>query len=234
MATYDASGKKITASMKKALIMSVNGWTAEQYRKNYDIFKNKLRAYENYRRAHGADVEVQSPQEVLYRAAKAKRREGTDYTPSLEMQRIQGFSAVSITKGRQLAQDTESAYSRRRSAAFAATTLAAFDGFIDQVPKAHAIVYGDPLLASDSEALINELTQGKPYEIGPDNQIYVDGEPVWIEKPITDPVQREEALKALAEHIHAKQKGTGEVIASGETYGSDEYGEDFDYSQWLD
>lgn len=192
MATYNGSGKKVTARQKKAAIMAANDWTEEQYRKQYDIFKNKLRAYENYRRAHGAEVETQSPQEVLYRAAKAKKREGSEYKPSLEMQRIQAFSAVSITKGKRLAEDLESEYSRRRGKTFAATTSQAFAGFIREVDKAQEIV-----------------------------------------DTIEDPVKQEEALKALAEHVHAKQRPSGEVFG-GEVYGSDDAAEDFDYSEWLD
>lgn len=192
MATYSGSGKKITARQKKAAIMAANDWTEDQYRKQYDIFKNKLRAYESYRRAHGAEVETQSPQEVLYRAAKAKKREGGDYTPSLEMQRIQSFSAVSITKGRRLAEDLESEYSRRRGETFAATTSQAFAGFIRDVEKAQEIV-----------------------------------------EMIEDPVKQEEALKALAAHVHAKQRPSGELFG-GEVYGSDDAAEDFDYSEWLD
>lgn len=191
MATYSGSGKKVTARQKKMAIMSANNWTAEQYRKQYDIFKNKLRAYESYRRAHGAEVETQSPQEVLYRAAKAKKREGSEYKPSLEMKRIQSFSAVSITKGRRLAEDLESEYSRRRGAQFAATTKAAFKGLIESTPKALEIM-----------------------------------------ETIKDPVKQEEALKALAEHVHAKQS-SGEVFG-GEVYGSDDAAEDFDYNEWLD
>ena len=44
MATYSGSGKKVTARQKKAAIMAANDWTEDQYRKQYDIFKNKLRA----------------------------------------------------------------------------------------------------------------------------------------------------------------------------------------------
>ena len=192
MATYSGSGKKVTARQKKAAIMSANDWTEDQYKKQYDIFKNKLRAYESYRRAHGGEVETQSPQELLYRVAKAKKREGADYKPSLEMQRIQSFSAVSITKGRRLAEDLESEYSRRRGETFAATTSQTFAGFIRDVGKAQEIV-----------------------------------------NMIDDPIKREEALKALAEHVHAKQHPSGEVFG-GEVYGSDDAAEDFDYSEWLD
>ena len=81
-------------------------------------------------------------------------------------------------------------------------------------------------------SLIKELTQGKEYEvIG--GQIHVDGAPLWEKQPVSDPVKREEALKALAEHVHAKQKPSGEVFA-GEVYGSDDAAEDFDYGVYLD
>ena len=233
MATYSGSGKKISAKQKKAAIMAANDWTEEQYRKQYDIFKNKLRAYESFRRAHGAKVETQSPQDVLYRAAKAKRREGEDYKPSIEMQRIQSFSAVSITKGRKLAQDFESGYSRRRAATFGSGTIAAFKGFIEAIPKAQEIVYGVPLTEDASSDLIEKLTQGEEYEVV-DGKIYVNGEPVYITPPITDPVKREEALKALADFIHAKQSPSGETFADGETFGSDEAGMDFDYSGFVE
>lgn len=191
MATYSGSGAKVTARQKKAAIMSANNWTDEQYRKQYDIFKNKLRAYESYRKAHGATFKPQSPQELLYRQAKAMKREGSEYEPSLEMKRIKSFSAVSITKGRKLAQDLKSEYSRRRGELFAATTSAAFVNFIRDVPKARE-----------------------------------------INENIDDPVKKEEALKALAEHVHAKQRPTGEMFA-GEVYGSDDAAEDFDYSAYI-
>ena len=192
MTTYKKDGTKVSNREKKRLIMSVHGWTADQYRKQYDLFKNKLRAYESFRQAHGAEVKAQSPQELLYKQAKAMKREGSEYSPSLEMKRIQAFSAVSITKGRRLAQDLESEYSKRRTATFARTTNLAFRNFIEQVDKAQEIV-----------------------------------------DMIEDPVKQEEALKALAEHIHAKQQPKGEVFA-GEQYGSDPAGDDFDYSEWLE
>lgn len=183
---------KVKPAEVKKTIMRANDWTEEQYRKQYDLFKNKLRAFENYKRAHGVDVEEQSPLEILYRAAKSKIKYGSEYTPTLAMQRIQAFSAVSITKGKQLAADLESEYSRRRGETFEKTTRTAFKEFIEQVGKA-----------------------------------------AEIDAAIDDPVKKEEALKALAEHIKAKQAPSGEVFASGETYGSDEAGEDFDYSEWL-
>ena len=193
MATYTANGGKVTARQKKAYIMKVNNWTSDQYRKQYDLFKNKLRAYESYRKAHGADVQIQSPQELLYKQAKAMKREGAAYQPSLEMKRIQSFSAVSITKGRKLAADLGSEYTRRRAAAFERITSKAFEGLIRNVPKAAEIA-----------------------------------------EQIKDPVKREEALKALADHIHAQQTPSGEIFSDGETIGSDPASEGFDYAEWLE
>lgn len=182
---------KVKPSEVKETIMKANNWTEDQYKKQFYLFRNKLKAYENYRKARGADVKEQSPLEVLYRQAKTKIREGENYEPSLEMKRIQSFSAVSITKGRTLAQDLNNAYSRKRDAQFAATTEAAFKGFIEKTPKAQEIM-----------------------------------------EKIKDPVTREEALKDLAEHVHAKQLPNGEV-ASGEAVGSDNAADDYDVDQWL-
>ena len=108
------------------------------------------------------------------------------------MQTIQSFSAVSITKGRKLAQDLDSTYSMRRAATIEQATSKQFAGLISSVPKAQEIV-----------------------------------------DMIEDPVMQEEALKALAAHIHAKQTPSGEVFA-GEFYGSGDAGDDFDYDEYLD
>lgn len=186
---YDPIALK--AGEAKAVIMKANKWTEEQYRKQYDIFKNKLRAYESFMRQHGAEIETQSPLEVLYGQARSKLLYGPNYEPSIKMRTIESFSAVSITKGRKLAAQTESAYSKARGAAIEKATQDAFAGFFKKSDKAREI---------------NET--------------------------ITDPVKKQEALAALAEHIHAKQRPNGEVM-HGEEVGSDPAGADFDYSDWL-
>lgn len=182
------------AGEAKQFIMSVNKWTEEQYRKQYDLFKNKLRAYESFKRAHGVEVKEQSPLEVLYSQAKAKRLYGPNYEPSIKMRTIQSFSAVSITKGRKLAQDLESAYSKARGATIEAATQSAFAGFIKK---------------NDMASEINDT--------------------------IDDPVKKEAALAALAEHLKSKMRPNGQPIPDGESYGSEEgAGSDFDYREWLD
>lgn len=123
----------------KREIMRANNWTEEQYRKQYDLFKNKLRAYESFKRAHGVEVKTQSPQELLYKQARAKLREGAEYEPSEKMQQIERFSAVSITKGRKLAADLESTYSKRRAAEYEQYVSNRFGGLVNANAKAAEI-----------------------------------------------------------------------------------------------
>lgn len=250
MATRKANGTKVSAKEKKKVIMQAHGWTEEQYRKKYDIFKNKLRAYENFRRAHGINVKTQSPQQVLYRQARNMQLYGKDYRPSPQLKRIEEFTAVSITKGKKLARDFTSEYSKRRVEEISYSSLMSFEPLIRDVAMAQYIVYGKPLTTqSDKDKIKKRLgfSEGVTLSIG-GNKVYVNGEALegveiigdtiyedgrklWDIEPITDPVQREEALKDLAEHIHAKQKPSGE-IASGETFGSDPLGDDYNIDKW--
>jgi hypothetical protein len=95
---------KVSAKDVKAFIMSAHGWTSEEYTKKRDIFKNRLRAFESFQRAQGKEVKSQNVVELLYKQAKAMKYYGKEYQPSQEIKRIEGFSAVSITKGRQQAK----------------------------------------------------------------------------------------------------------------------------------
>ena len=119
---------KMTSRQVKAYIMEQNGWTSDQYRKQYDILKNKVRAYESFRRSQGIKEQPQNIVKMLYSEAKSKARYGEDYKPSQKMQQIKRFSAYSITKGRQLAQ--EESYQRRETAKYDAYVSKRFEGFI--------------------------------------------------------------------------------------------------------
>lgn len=144
MATYSAGGKKVTARKMKAVIMSANDWTEEQYRKQYDIFKNKLRFYENLQRSRGIKIDTQSPQQVLYNVAKAKIHYGSEYEPSQEMQQILSVSAHSITKGKRIAEEaTSKAYKN----AVASVVDIRFKGLVDYYDTAKKLNEGisDPV-----------------------------------------------------------------------------------------
>ena len=138
------NGKKITMSSRevKQFIMEQNGWTAETYRKQYDIFKNKLNAYESYQRSRAVAVENQSTTDLIFKEAKSKKTYGNDYKPSMKMQQIKSFSAYSITKGRQLAQgDSASArrYQAKETAKYEAYVQRRFGGLIESNPTAQNI-----------------------------------------------------------------------------------------------
>lgn len=126
------NGKPVQVAMTsrevKAYVMKQNGWTSDQYRKQYDILKNKVRAYESFRRSQGIKEQPQNIVKMLYSEAKSKARYGEDYKPSQKMQQIKRFSAYSITKGRQLAQ--EESYQRRETAKYEAYVSKRFEGFI--------------------------------------------------------------------------------------------------------
>ena len=211
------NGKQVTMTNRevKAYIMKANGWTSDQYRKQYDIFKNKLRAYESYKQAQGGKVKQQSVVSVLFKEAKAKRQYGADYTPSRKMQQIQGFKAYSITKGRQLA--TTEVYNVREAKKYGEYISGRFgnydpnnptknDGFIGSNKGAQAIV----------DAFIKKAQES--------------GKPVNYAK-------MEDALSDYANKLHAKINEQDEVVKSeaipfGETYGSDEQ-IDFDVEDYL-
>lgn len=135
-------GKKVQLTNKevKAYIMKVNNLTPEQYKKQYDIFKNKLRAFENFERRQ-VNIKQQSPVKILYLQAKAKARaraKGEDYIPSIKMQRIQNFSSVSSGKaGQKLLQNEK--YLERVNAEYEQATLKQFSGFLEDNPQAKEI-----------------------------------------------------------------------------------------------
>lgn len=180
-------GKKIKVPVKpseaKAFIMKVNGWTAEEYRKKYDIFKNKLTAYESYREARGNPMKKQSYVQVLYSQAKAKyyaEQAGEKYVPSYEMQRIEGFSAVSITKGRKYAKQAgTSPYIERANARYEKTASQIWGQLLKSSPKAREIwnkiddpvkrekalkAYADALHAKQDDK--GEIKEGEAFRYG--------------------------------------------------------------------
>lgn len=90
--------RELKSSEIKSRVMKQRGWTSDKYNKEYDKLRNRLRAYERYQEARGVPVEKQSPAILLYRESQARRREGANYTPSKEMQRIQSFPSISSGK----------------------------------------------------------------------------------------------------------------------------------------
>lgn len=136
--TVNGQQVELNARQVKSFIMKVNGWTSEQYRKQYDIFKNKVRAYEGYQRAKGQKVQTQSVAGLLYKEARAKKREGTNYKPSIKMQRIRSFTSISSGKALQKALKSKR-YLKAREETYEQGTLKQFKGLIDANPQAKQI-----------------------------------------------------------------------------------------------
>lgn len=175
----------------KKFIMSANGWTAEEYTKKRDIFKNKLRAYESFQRAQGKKVKQQNVVELLYKQAKAMKRYGAKYKPSQEIMRIESFSAVSITKGRKQAMRQGKAFNAINTKQLAYVSNR-FEKLVNTNDGAKRIV---EVFYKDAEE---------------------DGKPVnatMLEEALTG--------YANAMHARIDSQGEDETIPSGETYGSD-------------
>ena len=126
----------LTARDVKAYVMKERGWTSEQYNKEYDKLRNRLRAYEAFQRQSGVSVEAQSPASILYFESRARRREGAEYQSSLELQRIKSFPSISSGKALGKALEHRSETFARR---YAETTNKAFAGLIATNPTAAEI-----------------------------------------------------------------------------------------------
>ena len=126
----------LTAREIKSYVMKERGWTSDQYSKEYDKLRNRLRAYEAFQRQSGVSVEAQSPASILYFESRSRKREGAEYQPSLELQRIKSFPSISSGKalGRALERRSET-FARR----YAETTNKVFAGLIAANPTAAEI-----------------------------------------------------------------------------------------------
>ena len=139
---------------------------------------------------------------------------GKEYQPSQEIKRIESFSAVSITKGRQQAKRMGKA----------------FEAINDKQLNYIKTRFGD-IDNPKSKGFVNSNEGAKRIVQSFYEKAQKDGKPVNATK-------LEEALSDYADCIHAKiteeaRQQSGETIPSGETYGSDT-DTDFDVSAYLD
>ena len=126
----------LTARDIKSYVMKERGWTSDHYSKEYDKLRNRLRAYEAFQRQSGVSAEAQSPASILYFESRARKREGAEYQPSLELQRIKSFPSISSGKalGRALERRIETFAHR-----YTETTNKVFAGLIAANPTAAEI-----------------------------------------------------------------------------------------------
>lgn len=133
----DGEQVALKASEVKNFIMKVNNWNADQYQKEYDIFKNKLRTLEYFEGVPKAERE--SPVELLYKQAKAKKRYGSDYQSSIKLQRILSTSAYSSSPKRQKQLLKNQSYVERLQKRYRESTNKAFKGLLEKNPVAKEI-----------------------------------------------------------------------------------------------
>ncbi len=131
---------KVSASEAKKTIMKANNWNETEYRKNYDLFKNKLRAYEVMMEKVTGKAEKQSPADVLYKQAMAinrAKKSGETYNMSNTMKQIMKMPALSITKGRKAVESKS--YMERRAKQYGSIADKQFENFVKANPQAQAI-----------------------------------------------------------------------------------------------
>ena len=120
----------LTSREMKSTIAKAYGISLADVDKKYYLFRNRLRAYESFKRESGYEVKPQSPLNVMYKQARAMIKYGADYEPSREFQAINQFSAVSITKGEQLAKATGTRYYEKHQTALGNLALKYYEKFI--------------------------------------------------------------------------------------------------------
>lgn len=130
----------LTSREMKSTIAKAYGISIADVDKQYYLFRNRLRAYESFKRESGYDVKPQSPLNVMYKQARDMIKHGADYKPSREFQAINQFSAVSITKGEQLAKATGSRYYRKHQTGLGNLALKNYDKFISAHKSAQELV----------------------------------------------------------------------------------------------
>lgn len=134
--TKNGVKRKLSNKEIKAFIMKERGWTTEQYNKEYDKLRNKLRTYEAYEAQSDVNVTKQSPAHILYYEAKAMKRRGANYQRSIALERINAFPSLSTGKALQKAlKNPNSSFGE----IYREATDKAFNGLINANPKAKEI-----------------------------------------------------------------------------------------------
>lgn len=73
------TGEVLTPKKVKAEIQAIKGWTTQQYQREYDKFRNKVR---NYETLSGVEKGKYKVQDLFYEKTKAEKRYGANYRPS--------------------------------------------------------------------------------------------------------------------------------------------------------
>lgn len=90
MAIFDFNtGEKLSRREIKRRVLNATGWTSEEYNKQYDILRNKVRTYEKV-----TGTKIGEVNEFLYKEQLAKRRYGAAYKPSALVAAVRATESV--------------------------------------------------------------------------------------------------------------------------------------------
>lgn len=130
---------ELTAKQVKMQVMQIHGWTSEQYQREYDKLRNKLRAYEALQEKVGGEkAKKESPAAFLYKEARAQQRYGKDYAPSARTAAVRATQSISSGKALQTQIKKRGAIVQKFEEQ-ARKDLRNFDALINQNPKAAEI-----------------------------------------------------------------------------------------------
>lgn len=120
-------GKELTKREIKAAVMKAKGWTSAEYKKEYDILRNKTRNYEQITGLTSGSIKVN---ELLYTQAKAEQRYGAAYRPSRQMLAIQATpsTGTAVVRRKGVSKGAMDAQERILKSQFAGFTQKSTEG----------------------------------------------------------------------------------------------------------
>ena len=131
--------RELTPSDVKRTIMRGFGIEKSEYKRFYNLFRNRYVNYQKFYKDQTGETPPQTTTEILYRQAQARIKFGTDYKPSDTIDLISQFSSTST--GRYKATSKESLILANR---IAKRGIESFNPLIDESPLAHEIYEKSP------------------------------------------------------------------------------------------
>lgn len=137
--TKNGITRELTPSDVKNTIMRGFDVKKDEYKRFYNLFRNRYVNYQKFVKQQTGKTPSQSTIEILYRQAQARIKHGTNYNPSDTIRLITQFSSTST--GRYNPQSTESL---KRANRIAKRGVEAFSQLIDTSPLAREVYQKSP------------------------------------------------------------------------------------------
>lgn len=126
--------RELTPSDVKRTIMRGFGIEKSEYKRFYNLFRNRYVNYQKFVKSQTGQTPPQTPTEILYRQAQARIKHGTNYKPSDTIELISQFTSTST--GRYKSTSKESLKLANRIAKHG---IESFERLIDESPLAREI-----------------------------------------------------------------------------------------------